>query len=566
MDKFERETYFIVEYIECLILNYLNLKLNIIEDLLNNEFLKNDVYIKNSISSYICDQITNLTIFQQDEIIQLCNFALTISTDKKIKNEISNQVTLLIIKDKDLFSRCANDTNLQQKIYNVFNFLIELNVKLQNYSNMEKICDFIYNCCVNITYDKKQSVLLINNLFLDSYKKLTKIIKKETGKNENNYIANYKSQYRAFYNITIIVLIFLLLLFFKNYLTNKDDNNLDKSNSSVHINSKNNNITNDVKDNNENLHDRDNNYKSENKIIDKNSDSLIYHNESITDSGFFKNPKLNDLINAAYNGDLKKIESIIQYLSNEQKPIKGNSTLARKLNNEGLIQYKKNDFVAASDLFQKATELDQSDIEILNNYASALDRSSQKDKALSVLEQTLLINAQRTIAWFNVNDIITYQNLPNQLSCGAITLGLIFSKNKDKSLNYLNNQILELQEPDYVKINRKLSLDCAKSIYFKIIDKKYENDESSKIIGKNNFDYYDGKGVGYKSQKNNNGMIFKSSDLTIYIGKSCDVYSPEIGNGNWKLIDQGFIIYIGDNAIYFPRQTLDIDNANKCSN
>lgn len=42
--------------------------------------------------------------------------------------------------------------------------------------------------------------------------------------------------------------------------------------------------------------------------------------------------------------------------------------------------------------------------------------------------------------------------------------------------------------------------------------------------------------------------------VTIFVGKSCDTFSPELGEGRWEWANGGFIITAGGRRFAFPRQ------------
>lgn len=40
------------------------------------------------------------------------------------------------------------------------------------------------------------------------------------------------------------------------------------------------------------------------------------------------------------------------------------------------------------------------------------------------------------------------------------------------------------------------------------------------------YNYTDGSGVAYHSTANKDGVVLESKDVTIYLGNSCDAFSP----------------------------------------
>lgn len=65
---------------------------------------------------------------------------------------------------------------------------------------------------------------------------------------------------------------------------------------------------------------------------------------------------------------------------------------------------------------------------------------------------------------------------------------------------------------------------------------------------------------------NDKGGILKSSTSVIYIGKSCDANSPQLGDGTWEWANDGFRINFitSDVVVGFPRQEIHVGNGAKC--
>lgn len=88
--------------------------------------------------------------------------------------------------------------------------------------------------------------------------------------------------------------------------------------------------------------------------------------------------------------------------------------------------------------------------------------------------------------------------------------------------------------------------------------------------------HYSSDGDRYDVTCNEHGYVLRSIDalsrlsrsggskmsnrepLTIYMGRDCDVYSPELGSGAWCWANGGFLVEITKvTSIGFPRQDLD---------
>ncbi|MGB4812074.1 MAG: hypothetical protein WBP13_06290 [Methylophilaceae bacterium] len=90
-------------------------------------------------------------------------------------------------------------------------------------------------------------------------------------------------------------------------------------------------------------------------------------------------------------------------------------------------------------------------------------------------------------------------------------------------------------------------------------------DVSSSLTPLTTVDYIDSRGNQYTSAANANGVILKSSDIMIYLGKSCDASSPKYGKGTWSWANGGFVVEFNNASIGFPRQEIKIDNNGGCS-
>lgn len=72
-------------------------------------------------------------------------------------------------------------------------------------------------------------------------------------------------------------------------------------------------------------------------------------------------------------------------------------------------------------------------------------------------------------------------------------------------------------------------------------------------------------GTEFETKFNKNGAVLKSKSSTLYLGKNCDVSSPEYGNGEWEWANAGFQVRFKDTKIVFGRhQELPIDNDEGC--
>lgn len=78
--------------------------------------------------------------------------------------------------------------------------------------------------------------------------------------------------------------------------------------------------------------------------------------------------------------------------------------------------------------------------------------------------------------------------------------------------------------------------------------------------------YESSDGTKYETTFNKHGAVMKSKSKILYLGKSCDVESQELGKGTWSWHDAGFKIVFENTKIWFGEyQWLQIDNNNGCS-
>ena len=64
----------------------------------------------------------------------------------------------------------------------------------------------------------------------------------------------------------------------------------------------------------------------------------------------------------------------------------------------------------------------------------------------------------------------------------------------------------------------------------------------------------------FNVEYNQHGAVLSSQKLKIYLGRSCDAYSPYYGYGYWGQANGGMIIYFPNHRLGFPRQGIYIRN------
>jgi len=176
----------------------------------------------------------------------------------------------------------------------------------------------------------------------------------------------------------------------------------------------------------------------------------------------FENQDLNVLIASAFSGDSGKIESIFGKYKMQPQPERGDRPVARKLNSQGLVAFNGGNFSSAASFFQQGVKADQSDPELINNYAYALLKNGQYKESVAALEKTLVIAVDRSAAWFNLYDLLAQQNADSSAVCGSLVLGLKFAKNPSNSIAYIEDQLSKETDTNLANSKRQ-ALACAKS-------------------------------------------------------------------------------------------------------
>jgi Flp pilus assembly protein TadD len=155
------------------------------------------------------------------------------------------------------------------------------------------------------------------------------------------------------------------------------------------------------------------------------------------------------MLRDAINNDESSIQTSKQYLENQPKPAKGDKKAARKINEEALKLIQSQQYDQALPLFAKATQIDPSDVEILNNYGFVLMKSRNLDKALSVLTNTLTLKPDRASAWANLADVLALQGHVD-LATGGYMNVYRFSGNREKTYKNLQNPQVH-EDSQYVR-------------------------------------------------------------------------------------------------------------------
>jgi hypothetical protein len=65
--------------------------------------------------------------------------------------------------------------------------------------------------------------------------------------------------------------------------------------------------------------------------------------------------------------------------------------------------------------------------------------------------------------------------------------------------------------------------------------------------------YVEGRGAVWHHRENAHGAILRRGRIVIYLGRGCDVLSPQLGRGRWGWANSGVILTAGAARLGFPR-------------
>lgn len=77
--------------------------------------------------------------------------------------------------------------------------------------------------------------------------------------------------------------------------------------------------------------------------------------------------------------------------------------------------------------------------------------------------------------------------------------------------------------------------------------------------------YTDSSGLRWTVSTNRHGAVLTSeSGQKLYLGGSCDAFSPEHGKGRWEWANGGFLVVFSNEEVGFPRQEVEADRDGNC--
>jgi tetratricopeptide (TPR) repeat protein len=156
-----------------------------------------------------------------------------------------------------------------------------------------------------------------------------------------------------------------------------------------------------------------------------------------------------DMLQLSGIGNEQKILNIKNILQALPKPNKGNRKGAREINDHALSLIRQEQFSNAAQLLQQASQLDPSDMEIMNNLGFALLKTQQLTQAESVLIKILTYKPDRVSAWENLGHTFALKGTEDTetLALEAYLNSLLFSTDREKTVAYFAKQLEEENQP-----------------------------------------------------------------------------------------------------------------------
>ena len=72
--------------------------------------------------------------------------------------------------------------------------------------------------------------------------------------------------------------------------------------------------------------------------------------------------------------------------------------------------------------------------------------------------------------------------------------------------------------------------------------------------------YVEGRGAVWHHQENAHGAVLRRAGIVIYLGRGCDVFSPQLGRGRWGWANGGVLLTAGTRRLGFPRYDPPVRN------
>jgi tetratricopeptide (TPR) repeat protein len=142
----------------------------------------------------------------------------------------------------------------------------------------------------------------------------------------------------------------------------------------------------------------------------------------------------------------------------QQKPQRGNRKLARKLNTQGLAEFKKDNFTEAVNLWSQASSEDPADVEVLTNYGLALYKANRAQDARQVLRSSLTINPRRTNTWVPMAEVL-FEIGDSDSAFASLLLAYEFSGDQGKTRSFFDGRAISSERvaPLYLRALKKIN-------------------------------------------------------------------------------------------------------------
>ncbi|MGB5964153.1 MAG: hypothetical protein WBG65_01335 [Sulfurimonadaceae bacterium] len=204
---------------------------------------------------------------------------------------------------------------------------------------------------------------------------------------------------------------------------------------------------------------------------------------------------------------------------------------------------------------------------VSNDVRDSFTSSSRdmKEEAIEIIFEYM--NLYKEYCTVNDKEILCKQLLSGSIYNRQLEKVCSFDKGLSNTFVklYVNNSCAQILNEKYtINLPKEIALDtdnrlqvmgktefCKgnQSTYFELVnifkhDAKSNTKSSSKnfCIVKNN---YSEKKNKYEINFNEHGAILKSKSQTIYLGKSCDAYSKQYGNGQWGFYEDNNTVWLG---------------------
>jgi hypothetical protein len=146
-----------------------------------------------------------------------------------------------------------------------------------------------------------------------------------------------------------------------------------------------------------------------------------------------------DTMNSMSKYDTESVRNIAKKVDTFEKPARGNASLARQLNANGLRASNDNDFAEAAAFFESAYREDPSDQEIAANLGYARIKTRDLEGANRALMAALQLNPRRSSTWLPLAELAARRDQNTGDAVNALLVAFEWS-NKEKAIDSFRNQ------------------------------------------------------------------------------------------------------------------------------